>query len=673
MLKLFLIQQEILLIKKLFHIFKVNFTLKQTDSIPRSLQLEFKKHKDTFLTEISYNGETNNFSNSSQFFNQNNYSTRNISTAASGSFRQKILNTRKPIDFAIKTYQNASLRLEKLFKSSIFKSDQKDKDDDLSDLENFKIKQTPKEQKRNVEHGILRKGTIKRSETSQNIAVTLQHIPILLESLDQQEKQESLPEEVKLLSDQNRLRNIVKKIDYSKQMNVLAPILQSKVYESRKLDNQLNFVLKKSSSKLHNLKMQENRIKNPLIAQEVADLKNQIADLQKTIDEFENKIEDQETYLQSKHYMKQVRYKDMMLKREENINLLKMNTHLSRYLSKETEQLVVDSKQLDNLFNKIVEEHRNNQFELKRQSIMTRDMENKKYNEDQVERLIDLESKMREYEKKEQQNIKREEYLEKKRIQNCEIDQIIDQQKEFGSMINQLEGQFLEFHQQNKSKVATSYGDLLSFCVHVKQSTENLKYEKEIFQNNLDKLKSEVNELEKELKELKLQNKFDFEIEEDKQQTFSKKQDIVNETDIFYTKSLKKNDEVYQIDNLELDNFEIQKIQNMNKIKEQMSEHNIFKCINGLKDLHQNFFTKLNHIQFDDLIKLKKKQFSAQNLEHSIKSFCISISSLINIIEQKKKGDQKKEDSLDIEEISDRLETSTNQPNQKYYYTYVDL
>ncbi|KAL4488397.1 hypothetical protein ABPG72_019247 [Tetrahymena utriculariae] len=456
-------------------------------------------------------------------------------------------------------------------------------------------------------------------------------------------------------------------------MNTLAPVLQSKVYESRKLDNQLNFVLKKSSLRLHNLKMQENRIKNPLIVQEVIDLKNQIAELQKSINEFENKIDDQETYLQSKHYMKQVRYKDMVLKREENIDLLKMITHLSRFLNKETEQLVVDSKQLDSLFNKLVQEHRNNQFDIKRQSVMAKDMENKKYNEHQVERLIDLESKMREYEKKEKQNIKREQYLEKKRIQNGEINQIIDQQKEFGSLISQLKSQFLKFHQQNNTKVATNYKDLLQFCVHVKQSTENLKFEKEIFQGNLDKLKSEVNELENELKELKLQNKFDFEFEEDKQQTFNKKQDVVNETDILFTKNLKKNAEVYQIDNLEQDNFEIQKIQKINQIKEQMYENNIFKCVNGLKNLHLNFFRKLNHIQFDDLIKLKKKQFSAQDLEYSIKSFCISITSLINLIEEKKGNNKKEEVSLDIEEINDELETITHQTNQKYYYTYVDL
>lgn len=48
--------------------------------------------------------------------------------------------------------------------------------------------------------------------------------------------------------------------------------------------------------------------------------------------------------------MKDVRYKDMTLKREENINLLRMSTHLNRFLNKETESLIVDSKYLDSIF-----------------------------------------------------------------------------------------------------------------------------------------------------------------------------------------------------------------------------------------------------------------------------------------------------------------------------------
>lgn len=47
---------------------------------------------------------------------------------------------------------------------------------------------------------------------------------------------------------------------------------------------------------------------------------------------------------------------------------------------------------------------------------MTKDMENKRSNEREVERLIQLESKMREYEKNDEKMKKRDEYLAKKRI-----------------------------------------------------------------------------------------------------------------------------------------------------------------------------------------------------------------------------------------------------------------
>lgn len=48
--------------------------------------------------------------------------------------------------------------------------------------------------------------------------------------------------------------------------------------------------------------------------------------------------------------MKKIRYKDVILKREENINLLRIFSHLNRFLNKEAESLIVDSKYLDSIF-----------------------------------------------------------------------------------------------------------------------------------------------------------------------------------------------------------------------------------------------------------------------------------------------------------------------------------
>lgn len=53
-------------------------------------------------------------------------------------------------------------------------------------------------------------------------------------------------------------------------------------------------------------------------------------------------------------------------------------------------------------------------------------MENKKSNENEVDRLIELEMKMRQYERKDAFNKKKEEYLERKRVENREIESIME-------------------------------------------------------------------------------------------------------------------------------------------------------------------------------------------------------------------------------------------------------